>query len=308
MADKDYCNACNELKENNAELILNGVTQAICQSLANNTGLNPENGNNNCVDLDTLHECLMGQMLDTLEAYDICDWKEFMEKYATNAQTLMDALLCGECGQWENIDDLWTEISKIWNEINNLWNAINNITNNIQGLVSQNYVVETRFNVAQQTPEFSITVARDGTFEFRWSDWLGANQRLGRGILKGKVNFCMSPQANQYALWKITSFTLTSVQYITDGLQSAPFTVTLRVPDGSGAIVYQRAHNTLTNFTDNVNQTVNVNKQGSISHSGGNSGWVTFSHFYNDGTVADDEGDVQIRFTNNNLTPVPTCS
>ena len=306
MADREYCSACNKLKEQNSEFVLHGVTDAICQSLANNTGITASLGHDDCEDLKDIVECLMGQMIDAVDSYDVCDWDEYMKKFSTNTKTTLDALVCSECGQWTNIDDLWNEIGKIWTEISDIRNEINSIKNTIQGFASQNYVVEPRFNVAQQTPGFSITIARDGTFVFNWSDWYGENLRIGRGSLTGKVNFCMTPLSGQSATWKINSFTLNTVSYITDAAYESAFTITVRVPSSTGAIAYQRSHNGMSNFTDNINQTIAVGKTGTISPSS-NSGWQTFMHFYNDGALADDEGDVQLRFINNNLTPVPSC-
>lgn len=47
-----------KVKDSSAEFIQNGVTDSICTSLGNDTGLNPENGNNTCTDMENANDCL----------------------------------------------------------------------------------------------------------------------------------------------------------------------------------------------------------------------------------------------------------
>lgn len=101
----DRCGACNELKENASEFYANGVTTDVCTSLQNNTGLNPANGNDDCTDLDTANDCLIGNLEDEVEAYDICDWKGMFKKLARNIYNIFAAVNCILCGIWKKLKE-----------------------------------------------------------------------------------------------------------------------------------------------------------------------------------------------------------
>lgn len=103
------CTACDNLRETSPEYVLNGTTSAICNSLKNDTGLNPNLStlHTNAEDLHDINDCTIGRMAQEIEGYDVCDWKEFMQKYVPNNYELLKAMICSEDGQWQNIHDLW---------------------------------------------------------------------------------------------------------------------------------------------------------------------------------------------------------
>ena len=78
------CSACNDLREDAPNLIVNGLGETECTSLKNNTGLNPSNANDDCTDLENLNDCLVGNMEQEIDAYDVCEWKEFMKQFIPN--------------------------------------------------------------------------------------------------------------------------------------------------------------------------------------------------------------------------------
>lgn len=102
------CSACSELREHASDFIVNGVTDNVCASLKNNTGFNPSDANDDCEDLDLANDCLIGNMAEEIDAYDVCDWKEYMKKFVPNVWTMFKALICAICGIWENITELWS--------------------------------------------------------------------------------------------------------------------------------------------------------------------------------------------------------
>ncbi|WP_245186806.1 hypothetical protein [Enterococcus larvae] len=114
----DYCSACAELKEFAPNFVVNGITEKECTSLQNNTGLNPDLSvlHDNCEDLNTMLDCLLGALQDKLPAYDVCDWKEYMDEFMTNLNNFQQAMVCNECGQWKALEQssyvgtatLWT--------------------------------------------------------------------------------------------------------------------------------------------------------------------------------------------------------
>lgn len=118
------CGACQDLRDNAAEFVQNGVTDKICTSLQNDTGLNPNLTvtHTDCEDLDTANDCLIGQMDDQLESYDVCDWKKFMHRFIPNLYELLKAMICAICGIWTNIHNIWKQITKINCEIEHLSN------------------------------------------------------------------------------------------------------------------------------------------------------------------------------------------
>ena len=128
------CDSCNNLNENNPELIVNGFTSSHCTSLKNDTGLKASVGHNDCTDLDHMNNCLIGNMEEELKTTDICDWKDFMSRFIPNIWTVLKAIICAICGIWTNIHNLWAEIQDIWTQINNLLRRMTQAENDIDGL------------------------------------------------------------------------------------------------------------------------------------------------------------------------------
>lgn len=99
------CDSCANLREYAPSFVQNGTTDVIAASLKNNTGLNPALTvtHDNCDDLNDANDCLIGRMADEVEAYDVCDWKEFMGKFLPNQYELMKAIIANDCGMWSHI-------------------------------------------------------------------------------------------------------------------------------------------------------------------------------------------------------------
>ncbi|MGL4695173.1 hypothetical protein [Enterococcus larvae] len=104
----DYCSACEGLKEYAPNFVVNGITDKECNSLQNDTGLNPDLApkHNNCQDMNDMLDCLVGTLQDKLPAYDVCDWKEYMDQLMTNLYNMQKALICSDCGQWKKIHEI----------------------------------------------------------------------------------------------------------------------------------------------------------------------------------------------------------
>lgn len=94
------CIACEEIRQTSPEFIVNGLTDDICTSLQNDTGLSPSNENDDCHDLHNLNDCLVGNYATEVEAYDVCDWKEFMRNFIPNLWTTIKGIICSICGMW----------------------------------------------------------------------------------------------------------------------------------------------------------------------------------------------------------------
>lgn len=118
------CSACNELRTEAPTFVTSGVTSGVCSSLKNDTGLSATNGHNNETDMTDAIDCLVGRMDDELEAYDACDWKDFMHKWIPNNHETLKAMLCSDSGQWSNIHDIWEQLNSICPSIDNIFSLI----------------------------------------------------------------------------------------------------------------------------------------------------------------------------------------
>lgn len=105
------CNACNDLREYAPNFVQNGVDSTVATSLLNGTGLNPSLAvtHSNCEDMKDVIDCLIGRMTDELEAYDVCDWKDFNDKFMSNLYETLKAMVMNEC----RIDLLCASIDNI---------------------------------------------------------------------------------------------------------------------------------------------------------------------------------------------------
>lgn len=109
------CSSCDDLRTSAPNFVVNGITDTECTSLKNNTGLNPSSGHSDCTDLDDINDCLVGNMAEEAEAYDICDWKEYIKKFVPNVWTTIKAIICAICGLWtlaEKVDCIIDYITK----------------------------------------------------------------------------------------------------------------------------------------------------------------------------------------------------
>lgn len=113
MADKN-CQACSDLQENSPEFVLNGVTDNVHNALINDNGFNTSSGHNDCTDLNNANDCLIGNMEDEIDSYEVCDWKLFMPNFIHNLWTVLKAIISAICG-------LWTKVNKHECEINYMY-------------------------------------------------------------------------------------------------------------------------------------------------------------------------------------------
>ena len=95
------CEACEELRQEVPQLIVNGFDDDMCTSLSNDTGLNPSSGHDDCTDLNNLNDCLIGNEAENVDLYEVCDWKTFMKQFIPNLWTTIKAIICAICGLWK---------------------------------------------------------------------------------------------------------------------------------------------------------------------------------------------------------------
>ncbi len=105
------CAACCELEEHAPEFVEEGVTETVCESLQNNTGLNPaaEVLHDNAQDYDLMNDCLVGRLDGILDAFGICEWQDFMHKAIPNLYTLLKAIGCMLAGIQAKLESIGTD-------------------------------------------------------------------------------------------------------------------------------------------------------------------------------------------------------
>ena len=92
------CNACDEIRQNAPDFIINGLTDDMCASLSNNTGLSPSSGNDSCEDLENLNDCLIAGSVSEIPSYQNCDWKVYAKRFGSNVWTTIKGIICTICG------------------------------------------------------------------------------------------------------------------------------------------------------------------------------------------------------------------
>lgn len=111
------CSACEDLRQTDPNLIVNGFGDDECVSLQNNTGLVATSGHEDFEDLNNMNDCFVGNMATEIEAYDVCNWKDFMKKFIPNLWTTLKGIIC-------SLGGAWTKIECIYQSLVNLTDAI----------------------------------------------------------------------------------------------------------------------------------------------------------------------------------------
>lgn len=123
MADNNdiYCEACDELRQNVPDMVANGWDEQYCETMREDKGLGYDASHNDCEDLNTMNDCLIGSMDDEAQVTDMCDWRDYMSKFVKNLWTFNAAVICAICGIWEQIWLLWEQVRLLWEQVHRLW-------------------------------------------------------------------------------------------------------------------------------------------------------------------------------------------
>lgn len=121
------CKVCEDLREDVPQFIQNGITNSMCTSLQNDTGLRASLGHNDCEDLNAINDCTIGKLGEELEAAAECDWKEVMHNLLENLYQMLKAIICAICGIWEHIHDILSQIAKILKRLKDLEDIVDGI-------------------------------------------------------------------------------------------------------------------------------------------------------------------------------------
>lgn len=130
MAEKN-CKACTDLQDDYPTFVNQGVTDEICTNLKNDAGFKTGDGVNDCTDLTTANDCLIGNLEEDLKIADDCDWKAFMEILTGNLYNMLKALICAICGIWTNVHNLWTKVNELEDELDSVKGRLATVENKI---------------------------------------------------------------------------------------------------------------------------------------------------------------------------------
>lgn len=98
MADYEYCGACEELRERDPNLIVNGFSEKNCDHMQVDEGLTGET--DDFEDLNTMNDCLIGIMDAESEVRDVCGWRDYIQNFIPNLWTMLKAMICAIGGLW----------------------------------------------------------------------------------------------------------------------------------------------------------------------------------------------------------------
>lgn len=118
------CAACDDIREVDPNLLINGIGSSECTSLKNDTGLVASSGHNDCTDLEDLNDCLVKNMATEINAYNACSWKDFMKLFINNLWTTLEAMICAICGIWSNLTSIRNAMTKLQCLINVLFTGV----------------------------------------------------------------------------------------------------------------------------------------------------------------------------------------
>lgn len=169
------CSACDELRQDAPSLVVNGFDDTMCASLQNDTGLNASNGNDDCTDLNNLNDCLVGNLASEVDAYEVCDWKDYTKKFANNTWTTLKGIVCAICGLWTNVHNLWTTVNLHECQINSISAQQ---TFNIDGLTEAELGIGVDWRLSGEHYAYPTIVGNafvlriNGSLEFTGSKWL----------------------------------------------------------------------------------------------------------------------------------------
>lgn len=118
MANYNNCEACEEIRQKNPSLVVNGFTETECNYLKNDLGIDGKS--TDCDDLDLLNDCLIGSMEDEAEIADMCSWREFIQKLIPNLWTVFSAIICAICGLWTRIHAIEEDLEEINSQVDRI--------------------------------------------------------------------------------------------------------------------------------------------------------------------------------------------
>lgn len=163
------------------------------------------------------------------------------------------------------------------------------------------------FSVVQETPIFGADFNPvTGDFDIHWNDWDLNNWHVGGGHLTGKMDWTYDFDISTGRMsYTITNVHYYKVTYIVDkGMHTttAPIYLTIKsvaIPSGAQETLLDRYENrAISNWEYVINRTIPANFTVSVSP-GQTAGPINFAYIFNDWTIADDEGYLQVNFKNN---------
>lgn len=162
------------------------------------------------------------------------------------------------------------------------------------------------FSVIQQTPVFGADFnPMTGDFTIYWNDWDLNDWHVGGGKLTGKIDWTykFNTETGQMT-YTITAVHYYKVDYTVDlGMHTTttPIYLTIKsvaIPGGEQETLMDRYENrAISNWEYVIDRTIPANYTVVVSP-GQTIGPINFTYVFNDWTIADDEGYLQVNFRN----------
>lgn len=196
MADYS-CAACEDLRQTDPNFVVNGLTDTECTSLGNDTGLNPSKGHTDCTDLNDMNDCLVKNMENEINSYNVCSWKTYMKALVNNLWTMFKGIICALCGIWTNIHNLWNAIDNIDIDTSDIDCLIEWLTQGFDFLIGEETTTNS-YIVAGQGVSFVNAGQEEFSHEVNMEYIAGGLMRL-----YGSCRFYTSSFTDQKACWHL---------------------------------------------------------------------------------------------------------
>lgn len=97
------CKACSDIRSYAPVVADNGITEEVEKSLMNDTGFNPNltKLHTDCEDMKDLNDCLIHNLKNEIDGYDVCTWKDFTKnKLVKRLYEMFKGINASLCGLW----------------------------------------------------------------------------------------------------------------------------------------------------------------------------------------------------------------
>ncbi len=275
-----------QIQNGDKNFCFNEIDDKACENLGKNKGIHPTKANENdsCDDLKALNDLGIASLNNRLIMLDFCNIEDL------------------KCWLFSLLSWIWNINRAIIGTICGLWCTINKMQKAILEMAYSNVETVGSYDVLDATPELSVSVRKDGTFTYEWSDWNSSTKpwtRLRHGKLNGKIDFTMKTNDEGGLDYQIKSVHIGTIDYKTSGngsLNTEPRYYIL-VPYG-GTKVWERKGTVATSWSENIDKTVKFEKKGSINPKS-ESSYIDFMTWGADWSV-DDKVKLRFKFINNN--------
>lgn len=275
-----------DIRNGDDNFCFNQIGNKECQSLGSDKGIHPvgDKHRSSCDDLKSLNDLGIGTLHNDLMMLDICNIEQlkcWLFSLLSWLWNINKAIICTLCGQRCEI---------------------NKLKNVVRDLAYSNTDTQGGYIVKEETPGLSVTVRKDGTFTYDWTDWDNTTKpwtKLGAGHMTGKLNLKLNTNSKGGLDYTIDGVHVNTISYKTENKftgNSQP-TYHILVPSG-GTDVWSKKGNVNSNWTETLNKTFAFKNTGTIDPKS-STPFIYFMTWRAD-WIVDDRVELGFKFINNN--------